>query len=371
MTSTTRDLLRKTLMQRCLHWLFTPKGCHAKNQGRSLGPTSQLPTLPIHASAWLFLCLLAAELPGCDQPFNPRAPFERKLVIFSVLATNRSEQFVRVSTNYDVPGFDPNENTTDPAMNDATVSVLSEGKTYTLRDTVLPRPDNERYKTPIICYVARPLDVTCGRAYELQVVSPTLGIARASLMVPEHCYVALRIDGAMYLDYVPAIPPGIKDPGITVEGNFSKWAAGYVLRFFLKYEVLKDTVWVAEELEVPAVHWADSVAGIQLRYPTVDRVQGSRYTVVFMVNAYRWALRDIVNRYIANRVVFREARFQMTQLDGNLYKYYKTVNAFEDKGTIRLDQPDYSNINGGVGVFGAYAVDSLVHTFPPDFPIFR
>jgi hypothetical protein len=312
---------------------------------------------------------LAAELLGCNQPFSPRGPFERKLVIFSVLATNRNEQFVRVSTNYDVSGFDPNENTTDPALKDATVSILSEGKTYTLRDTVLPRPENERYKTPIICYVARPFNVTYGRAYELQVVSPALGTARASLTVPEQSYVVLGAAGEEYLDRPPPPPPPrTPDLAITIYGNFSKWAAGYVLRSFLRYEVLKDTVWATEELEVPMVHAVDSVAGIiQVRYPTVDRVQGSRYAVAFMVGAYRWALKDILTRRIPNRVIFRLARFQMTQLDGNLYKYYKTVNAFEDKGSIRLDQPDYSNINGGAGLFGACTVDSVIHTLPLDF----
>ena len=129
---------------------------------------------------------------------------------------------------------------------------------------------------------------------------------------------------------------------------------------------------MAEELEVPTVHVVDSVAGIiQVRYPTLERVQGSQYAVAFMVGAYRWALKDIVARHFPNQVIFKQARFQMTQLDENLYKYNKTVNSFEDKGSIRLDQPDFSNISGAVGMFGACAVDSVVHTFLPGFPVGR
>jgi hypothetical protein len=314
---------------------------------------------------------LAAELLACDQPFSPHGSFERKLVIFSVLATNRNEQFVRVSASYDVPGFDPNENTTDPTVNDATVRIFSQGRTYILRDTVLPRTDNERYKTPIMCYVAQPLNVSYGRAYEIQVVSPSLGTARANLTVPEQSNVDLRLDAEAYLDRPPPRPPPpTPDLAITVEGNFSKWAAGYVLRFFLKYEVLKDGVWVAEELEVPADLLEDSKGGImQVRYPTVTRVKGSLYAVSFVVGAYRWARKEINVRYFPMQVIFKQARFQMTQLDENLYRYYRTVNGFEDKGTIRLDQPDYSNIDGGAGVFGAYAVDSLLYTLRPDFAI--
>ncbi|MEK7671562.1 MAG: hypothetical protein AAB344_05010 [Bacteroidota bacterium] len=39
------------------------------------------------------------------------------------------------------------------------------------------------------------------------------------------------------------------------------------------------------------------------------------------------------------------------QLDDALYAYYTTANGFPDSGTLRLDEPDYTNIEGGLGVF--------------------
>jgi hypothetical protein len=48
-----------------------------------------------------------------------------------------------------------------------------------------------------------------------------------------------------------------------------------------------------------------------------------------------------------------------TQVEENLYKYYNLANGFQDPYSIRTDQPDFSNIQGGLGIFGAMTLDSV------------
>ncbi|MEX1276339.1 MAG: hypothetical protein WEE20_10425 [Bacteroidota bacterium] len=52
---------------------------------------------------------------------------------------------------------------------------------------------------------------------------------------------------------------------------------------------------------------------------------------------------------------------------GAPHNYYNVVNGFRDPLSIRTDQPGYSNINGGQGLFAAYAVDSVTYRLPDDF----
>jgi len=52
------------------------------------------------------------------------------------------------------------------------------------------------------------------------------------------------------------------------------------------------------------------------------------------------------------------------QFDAALYNNYSVENLFRDPYTIRLDEADYTNILGGVGVFGSLAVDSTVRALP-------
>jgi hypothetical protein len=53
------------------------------------------------------------------------------------------------------------------------------------------------------------------------------------------------------------------------------------------------------------------------------------------------------------------ATYILTQVEPNLYMYYNLANGFQDEFSIRTDQPDYSNIQGGFGVFGAMTVDTV------------
>jgi len=47
-----------------------------------------------------------------------------------------------------------------------------------------------------------------------------------------------------------------------------------------------------------------------------------------------------------------------------LYNYYGIANGFRDPNTIRVDEPDFTNIAGGVGVFGGFVQDTLVVALP-------
>lgn len=63
-------------------------------------------------------------------------------------------------------------------------------------------------------------------------------------------------------------------------------------------------------------------------------------------------------------VRFQDVVFQVIQFDAALYNNYSVENLFRDPYTIRLDEADYTNILGGVGVFGSLAVDSTVRALP-------
>jgi len=312
----------------------------------------------------LAAAFFASIVSGCEEPLSPRGPFEKKLVVFSVLATDRAVLFVRVSSNYDVTGFDPYENTSEPVVTDARVSVYSEGTTTMLRDTVLPRPEDSRYQTPIVCYVARPFAVGRGKTYELHVDSPQLGRANASVTVPDKPYLNLLGLGYYWLEYPPSF-----DQSFEVTGSLSKGARGYFVRFIIVYDALEESGWTTKEREVPTSYIVvDGASGLAMTpYPTVKRVDGPNFTSTFRTNAYKWVLSEISRRYPAEGLVFRQAKFRLVQLEEHLFNYYMTVNAFADKYSTRLDQPDYSNISSGYGVFGAYSVDSLVYELRKDF----
>jgi len=126
-----------------------------------------------------------SQISGCDQSFNPKAPFEKQLVVFSILSNASDTQYVRVSTNYDVTGFDPSENQVDQSIVGAQVIVTGPSNSYRFEETLLPRSDTSRYKTPIHAYAVSPFRPEHGKTYNLAVTTGDLGTASGSVTIPE------------------------------------------------------------------------------------------------------------------------------------------------------------------------------------------
>jgi hypothetical protein len=94
----------------------------------------------------------------------------------------------------------------------------------------------------------------------------------------------------------------------------------------------------------------------------LQRVVEPRPTVSYPVSNYLQVLAQVTAQY-ATRIIPKQAKFYLIQVDEHAYDYYNVVNGFQDRFSIRSDQPDYSNIQNGLGVFGSFITDSLVIHF--------
>jgi hypothetical protein len=72
-------------------------------------------------------------------------------------------------------------------------------------------------------------------------------------------------------------------------------------------------------------------------------------------------------QYKSTRLIFKWATLVLLQADENLYDYYSVVHASRDPFSIRLDEPMISTVSGGLGLVGAYSLDSLVNILPENF----
>jgi hypothetical protein len=143
-------------------------------------------------------------------------------------------------------------------------------------------------------------------------------------------------------------------------------AAAYIVRFTIEYEALTGGVWQPGRVEVPLDRETSvGTAPGNYVYPSLmargqlsDVALEGRGGVVFPGWAYRGVLSQLRSIYGGTNLRFRNAVFTLTQVNFALYAYYSTANAFFGAATLRLDEPDYSNIEGGLGVFGAMRDDA-------------
>lgn len=313
--------------------------------------------LPIALLGFTTLCLL---LSGCHHTFSPKGPVEEQLVVYSVLSTDSDIQFVRVYSNYDVSGFDPFGNTSDQAVVGAQVTVAGPSGTYVFRDTLLRRPDMSRYKSPIGAYVAR-WRPEPGQAYTLTVNATEAGSTSATVMMPQQSQTIYWYPG------VGALDDPDNQPLIFSFGSYTKFSRdtkAYTFQMAIEYLVQTSGGWRMQSIEVPV--WVLDSTFSNTVYPSLytSYIYAGGY---FNKSAYITTLHRVVALNRSTSLTFKRIVFRFLQVDQNWYDYYNTVRKFQDPYSIRLDQPDFTNLSRGYGLFGAFTVDSLVHDYPADF----
>ena len=334
---------------------------HQKHQGDSL------------RSFWIFTtALLLTAVIACNQPFDPRAPYQDRLVVYSVLSNDRDQQFLRLSTTYQAPNFNPSEVTNDPALNGAVISLVqAPGTVIPFRDTVMARVDTSRYADSLHVYVAsfRPDYSTI---YQLTVQAPGGLTATGFLHLPAKAY--LSYTGTSVLRTPADFEKGI----VSVYTTLSDLAGGYVVRMVLQYTISDGLTTFQELREVPIEYRTevapDGTVSLNLNkpvFPTLRRVQSVAITTQFGSFQYVNTLLDVQKEYLGKSITFERAIFLVMQADPNFFKYYSVTNGFQDSVSIRLDQPLYSNISGGTGLFGGYIVDTLSFQYDALFPYNR
>ena len=309
------------------------------------------------------VCILLILCFGCDQSFNPKADMQRQLVVFSVLSNDRDLQFVRVATYYDVSGFDPSENKTDAALKDAKVSVAGSTGILAFRDTVLLRLDSDRYTMPINAFVATSFRAEPGKRYDLLVACEGRSTATASATLPDRPIISIY-PGELVLQSPSSFDPRSR---FSLRTTLSPFAKGSLCQLFIDYQVFQDAGWKDGRVEVPFEINADSLGIWVATYPKLTRVIGNATGVSFKVWTYTRMLQKIYEKFEGKKLVITRAILRVFQCEQGYYDYFNIVNGFKDAVSIRVDEPEYTNINGGVGVFGAYTVDSLVYPLPSDW----
>jgi len=294
---------------------------------------------------------------GCSESFSPKGPYQEQLVVYSVLTNVRSAQFVRVYSTYNPSGVDPYDNTSDSEITGAQVFLMAGGTTYAFRDTIVARDQTSRYTGGIHAYVADPMPVIRGDSYLLTVATPSMGTATGTSLVPTAGIASLANRYALE-------SPGEYSEDILVTVYLSPQAFGYAVRLSLEFDVFIGGQWEPHRAEIPQSLKIGTGQGSALfNYPSLTRRQSQAQTtesVSFSHEAYVSLLGELDKQYPGLPIRFKDAVIVLTQADQPFYTYYSVANGFRDEFSIRTDEPDYSNISGGLGVFGSFANDTLV-----------
>jgi len=313
---------------------------------------------------------VALMILSCDQSFNPKGEFEKTLAVYAVFSTAQDTVLIRVAHTYDPPGFDPFEVTQDPTVPDATVQVFKGDSAYSVKDTLFARNDTSRYSTNITAFAATGLTTEFGGSYSLTVSSATYGTFDAAMTLPTKGQIVLGNS------YVLDLPNQFRRDTLFLAVHLSPVTRGYLLRAYLEYDVPQGNQTVAGRMEVPLYRTVDDgITFLTLLDPTLPalhrRVSSPAGPGIepgdndwFQVEAFRLTA-DAIHARVPSAAI-RRAVFILNQVEPNFYNYYNVTNGFQDPRSIRIDEPSFSNIRGGEGVFGGFTVEELSYDLPFD-----
>lgn len=302
----------------------------------------------------------ACVLISCDSEFNPKGPYAERMVIYSILMTKTDTQYVRLYTTYDPPAFDPSEIHEERSIRNATVIIRQGDAAVQFRDTIVARDNPQRYGPSVPAYIGYPFSVAGLETYSLTVESPSHGSLTATTTMPG------KGDITVLNPFVLRSPQSFNE-NIIVSARITPPAQGFLLRMYIDYEVRFNDAWSPQRTEVPK-EVVDAGEERRFVYPQLVRRTTvpvsarslNAESVVFTNSAYEAVLQQLFNDYGSENLRFSKVVLILTQVDANLYTYYNLANGFQDEFSIRTDQPDYSNIQGGYGVFGAMTEDSTL-----------
>ncbi len=285
-------------------------------------------TLPFLALAFILI--------SCEEDFDPKTDYEPKYILSCIIRADTTFQTLTVSKSYTINGYDPYVNSEDPFLSGADIRVWQRDSVFFFKDSSVARTDTSRYKTPMVFYYLDNFKPAEGIPLEIRVITDNGKALWASTTLPS------KVQWGPYSDFYLPNPDKSTFLFQWVPNYNYGW---YVLRYGIKYsnsaagnEV--QTVWVP-------LRYNDDTPD----YPKITKNTGYEFE--------KSALDRVMTEISAgdpdkNNYTIYGGTIELLVFDQHLSKYFSSINGFVDDYTIRVDQTDYTNVEGGLGIFGSY-----------------
>ncbi len=286
-------------------------------------------------------CVIAG---GCNQPFQPDGAYDGRLAVYAVLTSSSDTQYVRIIRTY--------QSTPGPDVTGAVVDIIpGNGKPAVhFHDTTVVHTDAPGTTATYNVYVAYGFHPEPYISYQLTATSPGTGSAGGTTVGLGPAVTTLLNPSSL----------GSSPDSIVVASEFGTSAGAYVLRLYVEYQFTINGVTTVEKAEVPVGSTVDGVGNVTNVYPSFARVpavstgNGFATGMTWFPKSYFAATESgIIASHPAGSVRFTSVLYTMTQIDDALYDYYYILNGAPDPSTIRLDEPDFTNITNGLGVIAS------------------
>ncbi|MBM4172120.1 MAG: DUF4249 family protein [Ignavibacteria bacterium] len=309
-----------------------------------------------------FLGFLIITLNSCDDQVEPKTDFSQVYTLNCIIRTDSSFQVATITRSYNVDGYDPYTNTDDPFIKGAKVRIYYNNNVYNLKDTSIARSADSRYKAPINFYYTKNLFPQHSLPIRIEAELPNGKVLSSSgeIISPNTLYLYSSSPS------IPSLNP-------TSRINFNWGELGLIYRTKGVYYAPELAILYTHEKDGVKTNYQKKVAmyyipGSPDKQPVYPQIQTNILSAGFEIDAITRAMEEISSGD-PNKKNYRieKAFFRLLAMDAGLATFYSAQKIFLDEFSVRLNQPEITNITGGLGVFGTYTIKNIELEIQPAF----
>jgi hypothetical protein len=307
------------------------------------------------ASRVLFI-ILWVFLESCNTDFNINAPHQDVYALNCILRNDTSIQYATISKNYFTEsGAAPPSNTIESNIKGVTIQIFSNDSAFAMRDTTVELTESGT-SVQVGCYYLRNLVLNPGKPVSIEAALPDGQILKSTKQIPV-CYIDLSYFSFPQSYYTKARElTYVKFPTYSwIFRMDNEWVTDIAssAQFAIEYEINEGGTHVNKEAIVPLTSgFLTDNSGIIL---SPDLSLSFNYTASTTLETVDRTMQEISGSDpFKNNYIITKAVFTITSLDPELTKYYYAYEVWRNSSTIKLRPTDYTNIEGGKGVFGIY-----------------
>ncbi|MBN1301094.1 MAG: DUF4249 family protein [Melioribacteraceae bacterium] len=303
-------------------------------------------------TAIFFMILLII---ACDEDFEIKSEFTENYVLTCIIDAGSPYQVATITRSYDVEGYDPFSNTEDKYIQGAEVSLSVGWADYQFKDSSATRSDTSRYRIPVKFYYTNEMMDADGWDISIEALLPDGKRLSSSTRVPQKVIfdsenstsiIQTGNDPIVYVNWERREEEQfIFDPRLKI--IYYKFENGIKQRFEKKVPI---RILQNRNEEVLVYSSPSYRSFITYTNEVIDRA----------MHEIAGDDPDKGNYYIGNAVL------ELFTFDRFLSSYFIELLSL-DRFSIRLDQIDYNNVEGGLGVFGAFVKQSYEMNFNTAF----
>ncbi len=290
----------------------------------------------------LLFSIVILHITSCEEDFSPRAEFEQRYIVNCIIRSDTTLQTFTVAKSYNIEGYDPYAQTKSPFIKVLDARLWHKNEVYFFKDSMSFTQGATRYDEPIPYYYTNEFIPSQGDSIKIRIIAPDNSTLWGRTKLPDSITWDITNSTLLITDTL-----GENFSYAWISQNYLSW---YLPRMSIYYRLASDSINVRRSVEVPRK--IEIQNGIETTVKQ-DPLRSTRFSV--QKSAVDFALRSISGSDpVKSNYIIYAAIIDLLVFDEPLSKYFSNSKGFLDDYTIRVDQTDFSNIEGGFGIFGSY-----------------